>query len=38
VVTDIQYQAWEFGVHGYKPYTATAIFNRKWGTARTRPS
>jgi tetratricopeptide (TPR) repeat protein len=34
VVTDIQYQAWEFGVHGYKPYTATAIFNRKWGDCK----
>ncbi len=34
VVTDIQYQAWEFGVHGYKPYSATAIFNRKWGDCK----
>ncbi len=34
VVTDIQYQAWEFGVHGYKPYAATAIFNRKWGDCK----
>jgi tetratricopeptide (TPR) repeat protein len=34
VVTDIQYQAWEFGVHGYKPYTATSIFNRKWGDCK----
>jgi tetratricopeptide (TPR) repeat protein len=34
VVTDIQYQAWEFGVHGYKPYTATSIFHRKWGDCK----
>ena len=34
VVTDIQYQAWEFGVHGYKPYTATSIFNRKFGDCK----
>ncbi|MHC4923244.1 MAG: DUF3857 domain-containing protein, partial [Planctomycetota bacterium] len=34
VVTDIQYQAWEFGVHGYKPYTATSIFHRQWGDCK----
>ncbi len=34
VVTDIQYQAWEFGVHGYKPYTATSIFNRRFGDCK----
>jgi len=34
VVTDIQYQAWEFGVHGYKPYTAEQIFERAWGDCK----
>jgi tetratricopeptide (TPR) repeat protein len=34
VVSDIQYQAWEFGVHGYKPYSATAIFNRRFGDCK----
>ncbi len=34
VVTDIQYQAWEFGVHGYKPYTASSIFHRKFGDCK----
>jgi tetratricopeptide (TPR) repeat protein len=34
VVTDIQYQAWEFGVHGYKPYTAAQIFNRRFGDCK----
>ena len=35
VITDIRYDAsWEFGVHGYKPYDATAIYARKFGDCK----
>jgi tetratricopeptide (TPR) repeat protein len=34
VVTDIRYVAWEFGVHGYKPYRASAIFERRFGDCK----
>jgi tetratricopeptide (TPR) repeat protein/transglutaminase-like putative cysteine protease len=35
VVTDIRYDsAWEFGVHGFKPYNATSIFKRKFGDCK----
>jgi cellulose synthase operon protein C len=34
VVTDIRYVAWEFGVHGYKPYRASAIFDRRFGDCK----
>ncbi|MBI4567969.1 MAG: DUF3857 domain-containing protein [Planctomycetes bacterium] len=34
VVTDIRYVAWEFGVHGYKPYQAATIFSRKFGDCK----
>ena len=34
VVTDINYTAWEFGVHGYKPYEASAIFARRFGDCK----
>ena len=34
VVTDIRYQAWEFGVHGYQPYTAPVIFSRGFGDCK----
>ncbi len=35
VVTDIRYNAaWEFGVHGFKPYNATSIFARKFGDCK----
>ncbi|MBI3726471.1 DUF3857 domain-containing protein [bacterium] len=35
VVTDIRYNAaWEFGVHGFKPYNATSIFQRKFGDCK----
>jgi tetratricopeptide (TPR) repeat protein len=35
VVTDIRYNsAWEFGVHGFKPYNATSIFSRKFGDCK----
>lgn len=35
VVTDIRYDSsWEFGVHGYKPYDATAIWSRKFGDCK----
>jgi tetratricopeptide (TPR) repeat protein len=35
VVTDIRYNsAWEFGVHGFKPYNATSIYARKFGDCK----
>ncbi|MFN0205016.1 MAG: DUF3857 domain-containing protein [Planctomycetota bacterium] len=34
VVTDIRYNAWEFGVHGYKPYNASTIFDRRYGDCK----
>ncbi len=34
VVTEINYTAWEFGVHGYKPYEASAIFARRFGDCK----
>ncbi len=35
VVTEIRYNAnWEFGVHGYKPYEAGAIFDRCIGDCK----
>jgi hypothetical protein len=33
-VGDVTYQAWEFGIHGYKPYTATQIFEKKEGDCK----
>jgi tetratricopeptide (TPR) repeat protein len=34
VSSDIQYSAWEFGVHGFKPYRATKIFDQKFGDCK----
>lgn len=34
VVTDIRYNAWEFGVHGYRPYSAPVIFSRRFGDCK----
>lgn len=35
VVTDIRYSSeWEFGIHGYKPYSAAAIYARKFGDCK----
>jgi tetratricopeptide (TPR) repeat protein len=34
VVTDIRYNAWEFGVHGFKPYNAAAVFTRRFGDCK----
>jgi cellulose synthase operon protein C len=34
VTGDVQYDAREFGVHGYKPYTATQIFEMKKGDCK----
>ncbi len=34
VVTDIRYNAWEFGVHGYQPYEAPVIFSRGFGDCK----
>ncbi len=34
ITDDIEYQAWSFGVHGYKPYTTTSIFEKKEGDCK----
>jgi hypothetical protein len=34
VVTDIRYNAWEFGVRGYQPYSAPVIFSRGFGDCK----
>ncbi len=34
VVTEVRYKAWEFGVHGYKPYSVGVIFDRKHGDCK----
>ncbi|MEM8709363.1 MAG: DUF3857 domain-containing protein [Planctomycetota bacterium] len=34
VVTEIRYNAWEFGVHGYQPYSAPVIFSRRFGDCK----
>ncbi|MEL6429033.1 MAG: DUF3857 domain-containing protein [Planctomycetota bacterium] len=34
VVTDVRYNAWEFGIHGYQPYSAPVIFSRRFGDCK----
>lgn len=34
VTNDIEYVAWEFGVHGFKPYDASSILERKFGDCK----
>jgi len=34
VTTEINYQAWEFGVHGYKPYSTAVIYERRHGDCK----
>lgn len=34
VTTEIQYKAWEFGVHGYQPYSTAVIFDRRHGDCK----
>jgi len=34
VVTEVRYNAWEFGVHGYRPYSAPVIFKRRFGDCK----
>jgi hypothetical protein len=34
VTTDVRYEAWEFGVHGYKPYSTAVIFERRHGDCK----
>ncbi|MHC4248637.1 MAG: DUF3857 domain-containing protein [Planctomycetota bacterium] len=34
VSSDVQYSAWEFGVHGFKPYRATKIFAQRFGDCK----
>ncbi len=34
VTTEVRNNAWEFGVHGYKPYNAGTIFTRRFGDCK----
>ncbi|MCC6670111.1 MAG: DUF3857 domain-containing protein [Planctomycetes bacterium] len=34
VTTEIRYTAWEFGVHGYKPYSTSVIYERRHGDCK----
>jgi hypothetical protein len=34
VTTGVRYTAWEFGVHGYKPYSTPAIYDRRHGDCK----
>ncbi|MFY9344087.1 MAG: DUF3858 domain-containing protein, partial [Planctomycetota bacterium] len=34
VTTDVRYEAWEFGVHGYKPYATSVIHERRHGDCK----
>ncbi|MHC4914754.1 MAG: DUF3857 domain-containing protein [Planctomycetota bacterium] len=34
VVKDIRYEAWEFGVHGFKPYRAEQVLARRFGDCK----
>jgi len=34
VTGEVRYNAWEFGVHGFKPYNAAAIFQRRFGDCK----
>jgi cellulose synthase operon protein C len=34
VTTDVRYEAWEFGVHGYKPYSTGVIYERRHGDCK----
>ncbi len=34
VIGEVRYNAWEFGVHGFKPYNAATIFSRRFGDCK----
>lgn len=34
VTTVVRYTAWEFGVHGYKPYSTAVVFDRRHGDCK----
>lgn len=34
VTNEIRYEAWEFGVHGYKPYSTDVIYERRHGDCK----
>ncbi len=34
ITKDIRYVAWEFGIHGYKPYRASTILSRRFGDCK----
>ncbi|MBI4833844.1 MAG: DUF3857 domain-containing protein [Planctomycetes bacterium] len=34
VISEIRYVAWEYGIHGWKPYRASTIFARRFGDCK----
>lgn len=34
VIEEVRYEAWEFGVHGYKPYSTAVIHERRHGDCK----
>ncbi|MCK5578998.1 MAG: DUF3857 domain-containing protein [Planctomycetes bacterium] len=34
VISEIRYEAWEYGIHGWKPYNASTVFTRKFGDCK----
>jgi tetratricopeptide (TPR) repeat protein len=34
VISDVRYEQWEFGIHGWQPYKASVIFARKNGDCK----
>jgi len=34
IATEVRYNAWEFGIHGFKPYNAATIFTRRFGDCK----
>ena len=34
VTNEVRYEAWEFGVHGYKPYSTDVIYERRHGDCK----
>lgn len=34
VIGEIRYEAWEYGIHGWKPYKASTIFTRRFGDCK----
>jgi hypothetical protein len=34
VANEVRYNAWEFGVHGFKPYKTSTVFSRRFGDCK----